>query len=89
MVTLLVVGDVGIFAATRWAGRLAGMAPTVRRDLWTGMTTQAGVTLALAGLIGQHHPGWGMTLATVLVALVTVHELWCPLVLARALRREG
>ena len=89
VVTLLVVRDVGIFAATRWAGRLAGMAPAVRRDLWTGMTTQAGVTLALAGLIGQHHPGWGMTLATGLVALVTVHELWCPLVLARALRREG
>jgi hypothetical protein len=50
------------------------------------MTTQAGVTLAFASLIATHHPGWGSALASVLVALVTVHELWCPLVLARALR---
>ena len=87
--TLLVVRDGGIFLATRWGARWAGSPQVVRRDLWTGMTTQAGVTLALAGLIGQHHPGWGSALATVLVALVTVHELWCPLVLARALRRDG
>ncbi len=89
VVTLLVVRDLGIFTATRWGARLAGSPPAVRRNLWAGMTTQAGVTLALAGLIGHHHPGWGAALATVLVALVTVHELWCPLVLARALRREG
>jgi len=89
VVILLAVRDLGIVVATRWGGRWAGVPPAVGRDLWTGMTTQAGVTLALAGLISQHHPGWGGALATVLIALVTVHELWCPLVLARALRRSG
>jgi Kef-type K+ transport system membrane component KefB len=85
---LLVARDVLIVAAVHWGTR-AAPEPAVRRHLWTGMVTQAGVTLALAQLIRDHCPGWGTTLATFIVAMVTVHELWVPVVLARALQRAG
>ena len=84
---LLVVRDVLIVGAVHLATRNAE--PAVRQHLWTGMVTQAGVTLALAQLIREHCPGWGGTLATFIVAMVTLHEVWVPVVLARALRRAG
>ena len=53
------------------------------------MVSQAGVTLALAQIVRVRYPGWGDILATFIVAMVTLHELWVPVALSWALRREG
>jgi len=89
VLVLLVLRDVSIVAAVRFGTRSASVEPAVRRSLWIGMVSQAGVTLALAQIVREHYPGWGGTLATLIVAMVTVHELWVPVALSWALKREG
>lgn len=86
---LLVMRDALIYGAVRLGTRRSGTEPAVQRHLWVGMVTQAGVTLALVQVIRAHFPGWGDALATMVVAMVTLHEVWVPVVLARALRTAG
>lgn len=86
---LLVMRDIAIFAAVRLGTSGVGVEMAVRRSLWIGMVSQAGVTLALAQIVRVRYPGWGETLATFIVAMVTLHELWVPVALSWALRREG
>ncbi len=89
VLVLLVVRDGAIIAAVRVATRGPEVEPAVRRSLWLGMVSQAGVTLALAQIVRVRYPGWGDILATFIVAMVTLHELWVPVALSWALRREG
>lgn len=93
VLVLLLVRDGAIVAAvrlgTRVGARSAPVEPAVRRSLWIGMVSQAGITLALAQIVRVRYPGWGETLATLIVAMVTVHEIWVPVALSWALKREG
>ena len=89
VLVLLVLRDSTIIAAVRLGTRSRGVEPVVRQSLWIGMVSQAGVTLALAQIVRVRYPGWGESLATLIVAMVTVHELWVPVVLSWALRRAG
>lgn len=86
---LLVARDLLIAGAVRTALARIPIEAPVRRDLWLGMVSQAGVTLALVQIVRTEFPGWGGTLATFVVAMVTLHEVWVPVALARALRRAG
>ena len=93
VLVLLLLRDGTIIAAVRVGTQLGAgstrIEPAVRRSLWIGMVSQAGVTLALAQIVRVRYPGWGETLATLIVAMVTVHELWVPVALSWALKREG
>ena len=89
VLVLLVLRDATIVAAVRLGTRSAEVEPAVRRWLWIGMVSQAGVTLALAQIVRVRYPGWGESLATLIVAMVTLHELWVPVALSWALRRAG
>ncbi len=83
----LIIGAIRLGTAT--AITRIPVEPAVRRHLWVGMVSQAGVTLALVQIVRDHFPGWGDTVATFVVAMVTLHELWVPVVLVRALRQAG
>jgi Kef-type K+ transport system membrane component KefB len=83
---LLVARDALIWSSIRLATRQVAVEPAVRQHLWLGMVSQAGVTLALAQIVRTEFPGWGGTLASFVVAMVTLHEIWVPVALARALR---
>lgn len=87
VVVLLILRDLLIFAAVRVGTQRLVSEPAVRRHLWVGMVSQAGVTLALIQVISQRFPGWGDHLATMVVAMVTLHEVWVPVALVRALRQ--
>ncbi len=103
VLVLLVVRDLLIFAAVHVGTRRIpapetavgsqtgiespGTSSAVQRYLWIGMVSQAGVTLALVQVLIARFPGWGEHLATMIIAMVTVHEVWVPVALARALRR--
>lgn len=76
-------------AGTRLGARLSGADPVVARDLWLGLISQAGVSLALAATVARAFPEWGGSLQAMVLAMIAVHELVGPVVFQRALARSG
>ncbi|MCC7418472.1 MAG: trehalose-6-phosphate synthase [Acidobacteria bacterium] len=60
-----------------------------RRYMWTGLVSQAGITLGFAAVVAREFGGWGMNLQALVVALIGIHELAGPLLFRRALLRAG
>jgi Kef-type K+ transport system membrane component KefB len=81
-IIMLVIG-------TRLATRLAGDPPRFQGNCWLGFVTQAGLSLALVAQIESNYPGWGASLATVLVAVITINQMVGPLAFKIALERVG
>jgi Kef-type K+ transport system membrane component KefB len=80
---------VAIWAGTRLGTRLARAEPVVRRYLWLGFISQAGVTLALAGIVARTFPDWGSQVQALMVAMIAIHELLGPIGFQWALARAG
>jgi Kef-type K+ transport system membrane component KefB len=78
-----------VWSCVRLGGNLSRAEPVVTKYAWVGMVSQAGVTLALAQLTASHFPGWGGILATLIVAMVALHELIGPAGFAWTIRRAG
>ena len=57
--------------------------------VWTGLISQAGITLGLASIVAVEFPGWGMQLQTLLVALIALHEIIGPVIFRFGLARAG
>jgi trehalose 6-phosphate synthase len=60
-----------------------------RTYMWTGLVSQAGITLGFAAVVAREFGGWGMNLQALVVALIAIHELMGPLLFRRALLRAG
>jgi Kef-type K+ transport system membrane component KefB len=88
---LLLVGlrIVGLRYGLRWAGRNAVVTPALARDGWLGLISQAGTGLGLAQLARRAFPEWGVSLETLIVAMIGVHEVAGPICLRAALGRAG
>jgi len=56
---------------------------------WLGFISQAGVSIGLAVTIGRTFPDWGAQLETLIISMVTVHEIIGPILLKFALDRSG
>ena len=63
--------------------------PRLRRYLWMGLISQAGVTFGLAALISRTFPSFGPQVEVLIVAMITAHELIGPVLTRRALERSG
>ena len=63
--------------------------PAVGRYLWTGLISQAGITLGFASVVAAEFGMWGLELQTLLVALIAIHELCGPLLFRYGLVRAG
>jgi Kef-type K+ transport system membrane component KefB len=63
--------------------------PRLRRYLWMGLISQAGVTFGLAALISRTFPDFGPQVEVLIVAMITAHELIGPVLTRRALERSG
>ncbi|HYX92239.1 MAG TPA: cation:proton antiporter [Myxococcaceae bacterium] len=63
--------------------------PALRRYLWMGLVSQAGVTFGLAALIGRSFPSFGAAIEVLIVAMVSLHELVGPVLTRRALLNVG
>ena len=74
----------GVLAGVR-AGRLGGLAG----QAWMALVSQAGVTLGLAIVVASRYPTWGATLQTLVVALITLHEVIGPVLFRAALAKAG
>ena len=96
---LAAVGSAAIgLAATRLAmirigttlgARIANIEGERRRYLWTGLISQAGITIGFASVVAVEFPGWGPQVQTLLAALVLIHEVVGPLMFRYGLSREG
>lgn len=63
--------------------------PEVKRYLWMGLISQAGVSFGLASLVERTFPEFGAEAATLLIAVITIHEMVGPLLVRRALLSVG
>jgi trehalose-6-phosphate synthase/Kef-type K+ transport system membrane component KefB len=96
------LGAVGLAAFAMAALRLglirAGVAVGARRSaidddtrkyMWTGLISQAGITLGFAAVVAREFGEWGMNLQVLVVGLIAIHELLGPLLFRRGLLRAG
>jgi|GEM_PF-3284186 len=79
---------VGVVAAGRLAGSFGARGPEAIRGAG-GSLAFAGVSIALAHVIGESAPGWGPMLRDALLGAVILSEVLGPLALRLILRRAG
>jgi len=94
---LLLIGlrVVSLRYGVRWAGRHgqgeggANVTPALAREGWLGLISQVGMAVVLAQLARRAFPEWGVSLETLLVAMIGVHTLVGPICFRWALERAG
>jgi trehalose 6-phosphate synthase len=69
--------------------RSSGIEPSVGSHIWTGLISQAGITLGLASVVAAEFGDWGTRIQTLVVALIAIHELVGPLLFKYGLNRSG
>ena len=97
--TLTTVGLVALTlaayrAAAIWVGVRAGVKTSgielrTAAYAWTGLISQAGVTLGFASIVAAEFPGWGAQIQTLLVALIAIDEFVGPVMFRQGLLRAG
>jgi trehalose-6-phosphate synthase/Kef-type K+ transport system membrane component KefB len=97
--TLAVAGMTAIGLATLrigliWTGVRAGLAAARVHEpageyIWTGLISQAGITLGLATTLAAEFPTWGTQVQMLLVALIAIDELIGPALFRMGLTRSG
>ncbi|RYZ38088.1 MAG: transporter, partial [Myxococcaceae bacterium] len=63
--------------------------PRLKRYLWMGLISQAGVTFGLAALVSRTFPSFGPQVEVLIIAMITAHELVGPVLTRRALLGSG
>ena len=88
---LLLVGlrAVALRYGALWAGRHPSVSPVLARHGWLGLISQAGVALGLAAAARRAFPEWGVSLETLIVAMIGVNQVVGPVCFLRALRLAG
>jgi trehalose 6-phosphate synthase len=69
--------------------RSSGIERSVGNHIWTGLISQAGITLGLASVIAAEFGDWGTRIQALVVALIAIHELVGPLLFRYGLARGG
>jgi Kef-type K+ transport system membrane component KefB len=77
------------FVAARLASRVANDPPEIRRWGWSGLVSQAGLALGLAGMIARAFPTFGPDFGALAVATVAINEMVGPVLFKLALDRTG
>jgi trehalose 6-phosphate synthase len=73
----------------RAGARSSGLPQPVVDHAWTGLVSQAGITLGLAAVVAAEFPGWGHQLQLLLVGSIAVNELVGPILFRRGLAAAG
>jgi trehalose 6-phosphate synthase len=88
--TALVAIRIGLIRAGLKAGlRGADIDGRVGAYAWTGLISQAGITLGLASVLAAEFPTWGGQVQMLLVALIAIDELVGPIIFRAGLARAG
>ncbi len=88
---LVLVALRGIFAyfSTYLGGRIAADPPRFQKASGFGFVTQAGVSLGLTKVVADKFDGFGVELATLLVAAIAINQVIGPVALKQALSFVG
>ena len=78
-----------IRAGTRVGLNVSTIDRGIGEHAWTGLISQAGITVGLASVVAAEFPGWGTELQTILIALIPIHELVGPMLFRRGLAHAG
>jgi Trk K+ transport system NAD-binding subunit len=70
-------------------GAMAGDPKEFRRLNWMPFVTQAGVSLGLAVIIEESFPDWGKELATVIIGVIVLNQVFGPPFFKWAIQRLG
>ena len=89
VVLLVAVRIAAIWLGTSVGSSIAGDEAPIRRNLWLGFLTQAGVTLGLATLIEARIPGMGTQIKTIVIAMIAINQVVGPLAFRFGLFRSG
>jgi len=77
------------WGASRAAARLAGDSPMLLRWGWSGLVSQAGLTLGLSLLIAREFPSFGTAFRALVIATVAINEMVGPVLFKLGLDRTG
>jgi len=91
IITLVLVAMRGtmVWLGTVTGSRLGNAGSFMKNYGWLGFVSQAGVSIGLAVTIGRTFPDWGVQLETLIISMVTVHEIIGPILLKFALDKSG
>lgn len=78
-----------IFAGSHIGARHAGAPDIVRRNVWLGLLSQAGVAIGLATVVQTAFPERGRDIGTLLLAVITINEVLGQIMFRVALARAG
>jgi trehalose-6-phosphate synthase/Kef-type K+ transport system membrane component KefB len=81
----LILIRLGTFAGMK----MSGITPRVGAYVWTGLISQAGITLGLTAIMAAEFPGWGGQIQLLLIAMIVMHELIGPVLFRNGLLRAG
>ncbi|HEY7172102.1 MAG TPA: trehalose-6-phosphate synthase [Vicinamibacterales bacterium] len=84
-VARLAIIQFGVIAGTN----AAGLDPSLRIPVWSGLISQAGITLGFASVLATEFPDWGGRVQTLLIALIAIDELLGPSLFRMGLARAG
>lgn len=69
--------------------RVSGLRDEAGPSAWTGLISQAGITLGFASVVASEFPGWGEQVQVLLVGSIAIHEIVGPILFRNALVRTG
>ena len=69
--------------------KMSGITPRIGAFVWTGLISQAGITLGLTAVMAAEFPGWGEQIQLLLIAMIVMHELIGPVLFRHGLSRAG
>jgi Kef-type K+ transport system membrane component KefB len=77
------------YLAARLGSRLANDPPVLRKWAWSGLVSQAGLTLGLSVVIAREFPSFGTPFRALAIATVALNEMIGPILFKLALDRSG
>jgi hypothetical protein len=77
------------WVAARTASRIAKDTPQLKRWAWSGLVSQAGLTLGLSVVVAREFPSIGTPFRALAIATVAINEMLGPILFKFALDRLG
>jgi Kef-type K+ transport system membrane component KefB len=79
----------GLWGGFRWAGRGPAVGAEWVQHGWLGFVSQGGLAVSLAAVLRRAFPEWNVSLQSLVVAMIGVHQLAGPICFHWVLRHTG
>lgn len=89
VVPVVLVRMASIWAGMQLGGRWAKLDPTVTKNAWLGLVSQAGVAIGLATVVADVYPSRGGEMRALLLATIALNESVGPILFRFGLKRAG